>query len=77
MEKLYCIEHYEYGIWYFTTLEKAAEYIGAKKDYLELALQGKWQSVKHWEIYEVDAADAIPAYINPDPDRKHDNNNLF
>lgn len=63
--KLFKFEHDEYGIWYFTTLYKAAKALGTQPTHITYFM-GRGQKFKGWSIEEVDGSDVIYQYINPE-----------
>ncbi len=64
--QLLMVDHPERGIWYFTNLQKAADWIGTKRTNLLFALTKRKPCYKGYELEWVDGADVIYRYINPE-----------
>lgn len=64
--KLIKIENEKHGIWYFTTLHKAANYIGTSSGNVGLVLKGIYRQIKGWTVEEIEDDYIICKYINPE-----------
>ena len=62
--KLLKCEHYEKGIWYFTTKYKAAQYIGTFEYWVNSCLRAG-KKCKGWTLEWVNGENVIYKYINP------------
>ena len=65
--KLYKVEHDEKGIWYFTTLAKAARYIGTSQTYIIQCFKRACRC-KGWSIEDVSNSidTVITRYVDPE-----------
>lgn len=59
-------EHPEHGIWYFTNISKASEYVKTSINYIKMQLGGIMNSVKGWTFEWTDDDNIINKYINPE-----------
>ena len=59
-------EHKENGIWYFTSINKAAQYINSSATYIRMQLGGISKQVKGWEFEWTEDDNIINKYINPE-----------
>lgn len=65
--RLFMIEHYDEGLWYFTTKAKTARFIDTSPYYLDKCMKiGK--KCKGWSISEINDDNVLSRYI--DPERK-------
>lgn len=64
--QLLMVDHPERGIWYFTNLQKAADWIGIQRNHLNVIMHKKKPYYKGYELEWVDGADVIYRYINPE-----------
>ena len=63
--KLLRAEHYEYGIWYFTTIGKCATAIGVENSQVKYYLE-KNRPFKGWNFMFIEDAGDVPYnWINP------------
>lgn len=58
------VEHFEYGVWYFTSIAKAAAALGIQHNHLSYYIN-KNKIYKGWSFEYVDGRDIIYYYINP------------
>lgn len=65
--KLFKAEHYERGIWYFSTKAKLCKYIDTAQTYLNMCLKNG-KHCKGWAIEEIEDDNILSRYI--DPERK-------
>lgn len=63
--KFVVIEHYSKGIWYFTDVDKAANYIGVESSYLQKCINRNTQC-KGWYVNTVEDYNVISKFINPE-----------
>lgn len=59
-------EHPEHGIWYFTSISKAAKYIGCVYACVNQQLHGVTKQTKGWKIEWTEDENIINKYINPE-----------
>lgn len=59
-------EHKEHGIWYFTSIGKAAQYIKSSSTYIKMQLAGISKQLKGWTFEWTDDENIINKYINPE-----------
>lgn len=64
--KLLMLEHPEHGVWYFTTNNKGAKYIGTSMSNLMLMLKGYCKQCKGWKGQWIMSDDILSKYINPE-----------
>jgi hypothetical protein len=62
--RLFKLENYENGVWYFTDTAKAAKYINTTQSYLDLCRK-KTGMCKGWSIEEVYDDNVLSKFINP------------
>lgn len=63
---LLMIEHPERGIWYFTNIQRAADWIGIHRAQLTQCLGKRKPKYKNYTFEWVDGSDIIYKYINPE-----------
>lgn len=63
--KLIKAEHYEKGIWYFTSKYKVAEWLDIKQSLLEYYIRVN-KPYKGWSFETIDGGDIMCKYINPE-----------
>ena len=63
---LLMVDHDEYGIWYFTNVQKAANWIGIQRTHLIQCLGKKNPSYKGYRLEWVNGDNVIYQYINPE-----------
>ena len=67
--KLLMIEHPESGIWYFTNIQRAADWIGIQRTHLLQCLGKNKPTYKDYTFEWIDGSNVIYKYI--DPERKN------
>ena len=63
--KLLMVEHPQRGIWYFTNMQKAANWIGIKRTTLLQCMGKRKLEYKDYTFEWVDGSDIMYKYINP------------
>ena len=64
--KLLMIKHPERGIWYFTNMQKAANWIGIQRTTLLQCFGKRKLEYKGYTIEWIDGSDVLYKYINPE-----------
>lgn len=64
--KLLMVEHPQRGIWYFTNMQKAANWMGIKRTTLLQCMGKRKLEYKDYTFEWVDGSDIMYKYINPD-----------
>jgi len=57
-------EHNENGIWYFSTIRKAASFIDSADSNVNAAIKAR-RKVKGWEFEWIESDDVLSKYIDP------------
>jgi len=63
--KLLLIEHPVRGDWYFTNLQKAADWVGISRTLIVYSIGKKNPGYKDYKFQWVDGSDVIYKYIDP------------
>lgn len=69
--KLLMVEHPELGIWYFTSIQQAANWLGIQRTHLVYYLNQDSLQYKEYKFEWVDGENIIYKYINPTPTEKY------
>ena len=64
--KLLIVKHPERGIWYFTNMQKAANWIGIKRTTLLQCMGKRKLEYKDYTFEWIDGSDIMYKYINPE-----------
>ena len=64
--KLLIVKHHERGIWYFTNMQKAANWMGIKRTTLLQCFGKRKLEYKDYKFEWIDGSDVKYKYINPE-----------
>ena len=64
--KLLIVKHPERGIWYFTNMQKAANWMGIKRTTLLQCMGKRKLEYKDYTFEWIDGSDILYKYINPE-----------
>lgn len=69
-DQLIKAEHYEKGIWYFTTTYQAGKYLNTPPSNVKGCLKGWFKQLKGWTFeYVPNDGTILLQYINPEPEQ--------